>query len=121
MPTKLKSSTTMSKLKELASDLPSAMRATVETMMEEHMETEVSEQIGAQHHERSVDRSSHRNGYRQRGNGVHLAEVRPFGCFRLRDSLRPGRFLAAYLAKSAMSSLIASMSCFGSTVPAMSR
>ena len=75
MPTKLKSSTTMSKLKELASDLPSAMRATVETMMEEHMETEVSEQIGAQHHERSVDRSSHRNGYRQRGLETQLGKL----------------------------------------------
>ena len=75
MPARPDYSTTMAKLKELASDLPRAMRASVEAMMEEHMEAEVSEQIGAQHQERSVDRSSHRNGYRQRALETQLGKL----------------------------------------------
>ena len=53
-------------------------------------------------------------------NGVHLTLVRPFGCFLIRDSLLPGRLFAAYLARSAMSSAMASNSPSGVTVPAMS-
>ena len=61
MPARPDYSATLAKLKELADDLPKAMRTTVETML--------SEQIGARHQERSSDRSSHRNGYRQRALG----------------------------------------------------
>jgi transposase-like protein len=75
MPARQDYSPTLAKLKELAADLPSAMRSTVEHMMEQHMETEVSEQIGARHQERSVERSSHRNGYRQRGLETQLGKL----------------------------------------------
>ena len=75
MPATSNLSPTMAKLKELAADLPNAMRKTVETMMEQHMEHEVSEQIGALHQERSVDRATHRNGYRQRSLETQLGKL----------------------------------------------
>lgn len=65
----------MAKLKELASDLPGAMRSTIEGMISQQMETEVSEQIGARHQERSVDRAAHRNGYRQRALETQLGRL----------------------------------------------
>ena len=67
---------TLAKLKELAAtDLPTAMRRTVETMMEQCMESEVSEQIGASHQERAPDRAAHRNGYRQRSLDTQLGKL----------------------------------------------
>lgn len=75
MPARPDHSSTMAKLKELASDLPGAMRSTIEGMISQQMETEVSEQIGARHQERSVDRAAHRNGYRQRALETQLGRL----------------------------------------------
>ena len=75
MPARLYYSTTLAKLKELADDLPKAMRTTVEKMLSEQMDAEVSAQIGASHQERSSDRSSHRNGYRERALETQLGKL----------------------------------------------
>lgn len=66
---------TLVKLKELTSDLPSAMRRTVGEMIVQCMETEVSEQVGATLHERSDDRTTLRNGYRQRSLDTQLGKL----------------------------------------------
>lgn len=66
---------TMAKLKELASDLPSAMRHTVEEMIVQCMEAEVSEQVGANLHARCPDRTTQRNGYRQRSLDTQLGKL----------------------------------------------
>ncbi len=66
---------TIAQLKELATDLPSAMRKTVEHMIDRCMESEVSEQIGAEHQQRSTERETHRNGYRQRSLETQLGKL----------------------------------------------
>ena len=66
---------TLAQLKELAADLPGAMRKSVEHMIEQCMESEVSEQIGAAHQQRAVDRETHRNGYRQRSLDTQLGKL----------------------------------------------
>ena len=67
--------TPMSRLKELATDLPAAMRRSVEQMIEQAMESEVSAQIGARHQERAPERAAHRNGYRQRSLDTQLGKL----------------------------------------------
>lgn len=67
--------TTLSRLKELATDLPAAMRRSVEQMIEQAMESEVSAQIGARHQERAPERAAHRNGYRQRSLDTQLGKL----------------------------------------------
>lgn len=67
--------TTLNRLKELATDLPAAMRRSVEQMIEQAMEAEVSTQIGAQHQERAPARAAHRNGYRQRSLDTQLGKL----------------------------------------------
>lgn len=67
--------TPLAKLKQLAADLPSAMRKTVEEMMEQCMEQELSEQIGAAPHERQEERTTYRNGYRQRALETQLGRL----------------------------------------------
>ncbi len=83
---------TLAKLKELATDLPAAMRRSVEKMIEQAMESEVSEQIGAQHQQRAPDRTAHRNGYRQRKLETQL------GSLDIRiPRLRSGSYYPAFL------------------------
>jgi putative transposase len=68
-------SSTLVQLKELATNLPGAMRTSVEHMIQQCMESEVSEQIGAKHQQRSAERESHRNGYRHRALDTQLGKL----------------------------------------------
>lgn len=70
-----KNPSTLAKLKELATDLPSAMRRTIEQMLAQAMEAEVTEQIGAQLHEQRETRTAQRNGYRQRALETQLGRL----------------------------------------------